>query len=359
LSVQFLRGPRDHGLGIDAKVFNLYENVMNLSLEHWRSLAPSAREAAARQLALSLPAGFSFDSMAGENAFFTFEVATFTLIPGGVFSVGFDAGRSWDPTPEEAESWRATAEEYGLKESIHEHVLAATLRTRRAELAPFLIETTARELGWESIPIEDPEVESMLKAHRASNTIQLCRGGVTTRVRKRKNGSMIAERSLHRTHAELLAELRASGFRFPTSDEWEYVCGAGEPTLFRWGDHAPCDRYPTDISPNEAAYRREWVLSGGQLKPPLGAFVRDWDLHVKPNVIGVSIASNPYHYELVEEIGVTRGGDGGCTICGGAGFFAGWLTLATAYFEEHSCKHDPVEPISPGYTIGRRVLELS
>jgi len=33
LSVQFLRGPRDHGLGIDAKVFNLYENVMNLSLD--------------------------------------------------------------------------------------------------------------------------------------------------------------------------------------------------------------------------------------------------------------------------------------------------------------------------------------
>ena len=85
--------------------------------------------------------------MAGENAFFTFEVATFTLIPGGVFSVGFDAGRSWDPTPEEAESWRAMAEEYGLKESIHEHVLAATLRTRRAELAPFLIETTARNIS--------------------------------------------------------------------------------------------------------------------------------------------------------------------------------------------------------------------
>jgi len=52
------------------------------------------------------------------------------------------------------------------------------------------------------------------------------------------------------------------------------------------------------------------------------------------------------------------GGDGGCTICGGAGFFIGWLTLATAYFEEHSCKHDPTEPIAHGYTIGRRVLEL-
>jgi len=55
---------------------------------------------------------------------------------------------------------------------------------------------------------------------------------------------------------------------------------------------------------------------------------------------------------------MTRGGDGGCMICGGAGFFVGWLTLATAYFEPHACQRDPAEPISPGYTIGRRVLPL-
>jgi hypothetical protein len=36
----------------------------------------------------------------------------------------------------------------------------------------------------------------------------------------------------------------------------------------------------------------------------------------------------------------------------------GWLTLASAYFEEHSCNHDPTEPVAHGYTIGRRVLEL-
>jgi hypothetical protein len=45
-------------------------------------------------------------------------------------------------------------------------------------------------------------------------------------------------------------------------------------------------------------------------------------------------------------------------ICGGAGFVVGWLTLATANFEEHACKQDPAEPISAGHTIGRRVLDL-
>jgi hypothetical protein len=156
----------------------------------------------------------------------------------------------------------------------------------------------------------------------------------------------------------LAAQLANTGFRFPTSHQWEYACGGGAPTLFRWGDHVPCDRYPTDVSPAEAAWRIQWVLSGGKLERPAAGFVSDWDCHRQPNAFDLFIASDPYKYELTAEISVTRGGDGGSMICGGAGFFMGWLTLATAWFEEHSCQHDPSEPIHPGFTIGRRVLEL-
>jgi hypothetical protein len=35
----------------------------------------------------------------------------------------------------------------------------------------------------------------------------------------------------------------------------------------------------------------------------------------------------------VAEPGVWRGGDGGANICGGAGFFLGWVPLATAYLD--------------------------
>jgi hypothetical protein len=39
---------------------------------------------------------------------------------------------------------------------------------------------------------------------------------------------------------------------------------------------------------------------------PAQGFTRDWDLHVNPNGLGITIASNPYHCELVTKSGITR-----------------------------------------------------
>jgi hypothetical protein len=338
---------------------------MDLSAERWEGLTPAEREALARGLAKQLPSGFTFQAIrrfrlaALEHhvALYQKDEATFALIPGDVASLGYDADRPWEPSPDEFESWQATSEEYGIAKTIREYIAEVTLRIRQVELAPFLIETAAAELGWEPIEVDDPELQGIFRDYGTQRHAEVCRGAVSTRVRRGQDGEVIAERSLVRTHADLAAQLAAPGYRVPTSDEWEYACGGGAPTLFRWGDHVPCDRYPTDVSPSEAAWRRRWVLSGGKLGPPEG-FTSDWDYHRQPNVFGLLIAYDPYKYELVAEIGSSRGGDGGCTICGGAGFFIGWLALATAYFEEHSCKHDQAEPISHGYTVGRRVLEL-
>ena len=86
--------------------------------------------------------------------------------------------------------------------------------------------------------------------------------------------------------------------------------------------------------------------------------MQDWNYHRQPNAFGVSIAENPYKYEFVADSNTTRGGDGGSTICGGVGFFLGWLTLATAYFEDCMCIINPKRGISINFTIGRRVLPL-
>jgi hypothetical protein len=45
-------------------------------------------------------------------------------------------------------------------------------------------------------------------------------------------------------HQTIQADLEATGFRLPRSDEWEYACAAGARSLFRWGDDCPSDRYP-------------------------------------------------------------------------------------------------------------------
>ena len=47
----------------------------------------------------------------------------------------------------------------------------------------------------------------------------------------------------------------------------------------------------------------------------------------------MNIAENPYDWEIVAEADIVRGGDGGSSICGGYGFFMGWLPLATAFID--------------------------
>lgn len=47
-------------------------------------------------------------------------------------------------------------------------------------------------------------------------------------------------------------------------------------------------------------------------------------------------------YELCMEPGILHGGDGGETLCGGAGRFAHYLTLTSAYY----CTYNPVREVS-------------
>lgn len=316
---------------------------MDLTRERWAAMKAAERNRTAKALAKELPDGFVFDAVRvcklGRQkktvAFFKLGEVTFAMIPGGSVMVGYDKNRSWEPTEEEEESWAGTKEDFSLRGSIRQHIARVTRRPKSVTVPPLLVETTAGEIGWEPFDANDPVVRKLLREHRRAPQLTVTYSdGNTLRVTRNEDGTVAAERGAARTHAELNAFLKRSGFRFPTVDEWEYLCGAGAETLFRWGDHAPCDCYP--------------VGSGSE----------HWNLHRQPNTFGLTIASDPYQYELTATPGTTRGGDGGHYACGGAGFFVSWLVLATAYFEREACRHDRAEVIDLGFTVGRRVLPL-
>ncbi|MEK6234181.1 MAG: SUMF1/EgtB/PvdO family nonheme iron enzyme [Planctomycetales bacterium] len=307
-----------------------------------------------------LPSGFAFDTIAKHQlasqanaiGLFEFEGAGFVLLPGGEIQLGFDASL-WEPMPEERESWKHTAEEYGLPPDPAEYVARVTRPPFVVEMPALLVETQANEVGWTRISNDDPIAQKMIAELPDAGKVATHLGDDTVRVRRDPDGGVTCERYSALNHEDVASAL--APFRLPTSDEWEYACGGGATSLFRWGDHVPCDRYPTDLSPEEAAWRRQWALSGGKLDYPEKGFQSDWSFHTQPNACGLCIASNPYHWELTAEPDWVRGGDGGCSICGGAGFFMGWIPLATSYCDEDFCR--PEEPIDPGYTYCRRVFQ--
>jgi hypothetical protein len=268
------------------------------------------------------------------------------LVPGGPVTVGYDADRPWEPTSDELESWQRDREFwFSQGKSIQECIAEVTLRPRRVDFTPFLFETTPEEFGRERIGLDDLVVQEIL-----TRGFTPCPGVSemgATRVWRTKDGSILAERSTESNwiHADLAQKLAAEGYRFPTSDEWEYACGAGAHTLFRWGDHVPCD-WP-------------WLDSERRYGDSPGGFPYGWDLTGEPNAFGIIIGLNSYKNELVTESGMMRGGDGGYSCCGGAADFITWMRYSTADFEERFCTYDPTTPIVVGYTIGRPVLALS
>jgi hypothetical protein len=337
-----------------------------LTQDAWTGMSAPEREACAQALAHDLPSGFAFAGVRSfrcgtvhrEVAQYSFNGATFSLVPGAEVMLGYDDTRPWAPTEQEAEDWEKTVEDYDLRQSISEIISESTLRPHRARLGAHLIETRAEELGWRALAPEEPEAQRWIREYgRAAGVVTVSTGGAEVRLTPRDVGTLV-EKAEPLTHAELTRRLATTGFRFPTPDEWEHACGAGAATLFRWGDHAPCDCDPPAGSRAERKRTPGRVPPRGPATPPDLGFAPEWDLHRRPNALGLIIAFNPYRNEATSDSAQTRGGDGGMRVCGGVGFFVAWLTLATSFFEPDAETRERNAEIMPGYTVGRRVLPL-
>ena len=91
----------------------------------------------------------------------------------------------------------------------------------------------------------------------------------------------------------------------------EYLCGGGCRTLFPWGDDL-------DYNMNLLYFSKEDNDK--------------YDLE-EPNFFGLSIAYDPYKMEVIDNKSFSKGGDGGCNICGGYGDFLGYLPCSP-YFNQ-------------------------
>lgn len=285
----------------------------DLELQRWNSLRESDRLSLAEDLAKELPDGFRFidirpyslGNQQNSIASFEYQSSRFSLIPGAEVTLGY--GGSFEPNAEQYESWLETVEcELPLEEDLDEYIISHTTALRTCKIKPMLIEVNSHEIGLERISQEEPVIQEILSEYPESKEVEVYQ---QYRVIRNSDSSIDAFRSVDKTHEQVVEEMISQGFRLPTSDEWEYVCGSGSCTLFRWGDDCPCDCYPIDDKP-------------------------DWIFHRIRNAFGLYIAQNPYNLEIIAEPKILRGGDGGSTICGGWGYFACWLPLATAFIDK-------------------------
>ena len=304
-------------------------SLADLQFSEWAAFSEAEARAYCEALEAALPLPLAFGGLRDHSfvgrefrlARFDYEGAAFSLLPGGEVRLGFDPGR-FDATPEQAASFSESATAFGLEPELRSYLRGVTTEPRSVTLAPLLLETQAQRSGLQPISPEAPEVQRFLDSeNRRHGEFELYDNEGILRVRHGEDGALAAWRIVPKTHGQIRSDLAESGCRLPSTDEWEYACGAGARTLFRWGDVCPCDRAPTEST--AAAIARNRALAPADAEP--------WTAFVEPNLFGLEIAKDPYVWELAAEEGVARGGDGGCNISGGVGHFMAWLPLASAY----------------------------
>lgn len=246
----------------------------DLTLPAWLDLSDEAAGRTAVAIARSTDARLAgigphaYAGRTGRVTFFDRDGIRYALVPGGTVQLGHDADRFVPSVRQLADFAKATAE-YDLTGPLNRFVAEATSPPRQVFLPARLVAVRSEET--DALLASDDEAD-------------------------------LDDRGEEYDHAWLIAGLDRRGLRPPTPDEWEYACGAGASSLFRWGDE-----YPEGEPYGEVPLIQE------------------------PNLFGLVIGDDPYRAEFTTDPAVLCGGDGGSALCGGYGSFLSWLALATAY----------------------------
>lgn len=267
----------------------------------------------------------------------------FVFVPGDKVTLG------WDSFTEGMDEITCldlseTLAEFGI-EDIHSFVRENTSPLRTKTIAPMLVERSLQQIGWRPVQLDDPEIknnENLLKFIEDFRSSNYKSSTLKNNLRlKRNDGVIYAELYRAVSYADFVQSVLASGFRLPTEDEWEYLCGCGSRTLWRWGD---------SFDFNFKLHHFEEANTADS----------EYDLD-KANEFGLQIAFDPYMMEVVMDSEViAKGGDGGCNICGGMGMTAGYLPVATA-FRGYAAGQDEfgyMENLDGDFVFYRRILRL-
>ncbi len=278
--------------------------------------------------------------MRTDTAIFAYGGKEFVFVPGDTVVLGWDSfiqGMDEKTSTEMKE----VLSECGI-DDVNTFLKESMSPVRTATISPMLVECELNEIGWRSVPVDSTELERFKKEidkfHQqtyASSTIHK-----TLRL-SRIDNRITADLYEPVSYNDLISKISAEGFELPTEDEWEYLCGGGSRTLFRWGDSFDFSMY------------LKWF--GGD-EPEEHPYTLQ-----QPNQFGISIAYDPYMLELVNDYYFLKGGDGGCNLHGGMGMVVGYLPVAT-YFRSVNEMNDELNykaDIDGDYTFYRRIVRLN
>ncbi|NLR63294.1 SUMF1/EgtB/PvdO family nonheme iron enzyme [Chitinophaga varians] len=267
--------------------------------------------------------------------------AEFVFVPGDTVTLGLD---SWNIATENREHMAALFNnDIGEMDNYIRERLSPV---RTVTVSPMIVERAYRATGYFPVELTDERLTSdeyfeKTFAEVKASPREHWSYTVNDTFRLVKDGDHIQAWLYEGVSRETLTkEIQDTGFRLPTEDEWEYLCGGGSRSIYPWGDSMDYDK-------NYLYFKREGNDEENYLE--------------SPNHFGLVIANNPYHYEvMMDSEWFLKGGDGGCNLCGGGGLDLGYLSVGT-YFRDPGIFDDDMnyaEEITGDYTFVRRVKRI-
>ena len=275
---------------------------------------------------------FSKYSKSTFTAIFKYKESEFVFVPGDTVTLGYE-GLPKNLSDESLDQLKYFSK--NPNEFLEEYIRDNFSKVRKATIKPILVERDLQILAWRKSNLEELKDfdSNLLKDYNEFKSSNYNRLTLDETARFTKVGNDI-EIELYDdiSYDELYENLKDEGFSLANLDEWEYLCGGGCRTLFPWGD---------DIDYNMNLFY--YTKKGNK-----------YDLE-EPNFFGLSIAYDPYKMEIIDNKSFSKGGDGGCNVCGGFGEFLGYLSCSP-YFNQVIDYEE--EYLNGDFNFYRRIIRI-